>query len=87
MYEGKSSENCIRIRPIPRSWDFICPEPNETIRRWNRCIKLILRQGNRNFYAKDGTKSVISAVISILIGMIVGTLIIIIVGLTKKASV
>ena len=40
--------------------------------------------GKQKFYAKDGTKSVISAVISILIGMIVGTLIIIIVGLTKE---
>ena len=33
--------------------------------------------GKQKFFAKDGTKSVISAVISILIGMVVGTLIII----------
>lgn len=39
--------------------------------------------GKQKFFAKDGTKSVISAVISILIGMVVGTLIIIFVGLTR----
>ncbi len=40
--------------------------------------------GKQKFFAKDGTKSVISAIISILIGMVVGTLIIIIVGVTKE---
>ena len=40
--------------------------------------------GKQKFYAKDGTKSVISAIISILIGMAVGALIIIIVGITKE---
>lgn len=39
--------------------------------------------GKQKFFAKDGTKSVISAIISILIGMFVGTLIIIFVGLSR----
>ena len=45
--------------------------------------KIDPKTGLQKFYAKDGTKSVISAIISILIGMVVGTLIIVIVGLTK----
>ncbi|MBR1990203.1 MAG: ABC transporter permease [Firmicutes bacterium] len=39
--------------------------------------------GKQKWYTNDGTKSVLSALISILIGMAVGSLIIIIVGLTK----
>ncbi|MBR3706069.1 MAG: hypothetical protein IKM19_03800, partial [Firmicutes bacterium] len=39
--------------------------------------------GKQKWYTTDGTKSVLSALISILIGMAVGSLIIIIVGLTK----
>ena len=40
--------------------------------------------GKQKWFASDATKSVISALISILIGMAVGSLIIIIVGLTKE---
>lgn len=45
--------------------------------------RLDLDTGKQKFFAKDGTKSVISAIISILIGMFVGTLIIIFVGLSR----
>ena len=40
--------------------------------------------GKQKFFEKDGTKSVLSAVISILIGMVVGTLIIIFVGMARS---
>lgn len=40
--------------------------------------------GKQKFYAKDGTKSVLSAVISIFIGLLVGALIIVFVGLSKS---
>ncbi|MGN1143415.1 MAG: ABC transporter permease [Anaerovoracaceae bacterium] len=39
--------------------------------------------GKQKWYRSDSSKSVLSAIISILIGMVVGTLIILIVGLTK----
>lgn len=45
--------------------------------------KIDPKTGKQKFYAKDGSKSVISAIISILIGMLVGTVIIVIVGLTS----
>lgn len=45
--------------------------------------KIDPKTGKQKFYAKDGSKSVISAIISILIGMLVGTAIIVIVGLTS----
>ena len=45
--------------------------------------KMDPKTGKQKFYAKDGSKSVISAIISILIGMLVGTVIIVIVGLTS----
>ena len=40
--------------------------------------------GKQEFFEKDGTKSVLSAIISILIGMVVGTLIIIFVGMARS---
>lgn len=42
------------------------------------------KTGFQKFYAKDGTKSVLSALISIAIGMLVGTVIVVIVGLTNS---
>ena len=39
--------------------------------------------GKQKWYRSDASKSVLSAIISIIIGMAVGTLIIVIVGLTK----
>ena len=39
--------------------------------------------GKQKFFAGDGTKSVISALISIFIGMLVGTLIVVFVGLNS----
>lgn len=40
--------------------------------------------GIKNFFAKDGTKSVISSLISILIGLVFGAIVVFIVGMSKK---
>ena len=40
--------------------------------------------GIKKFFAKDGTKSVISSLISILIGLVFGAIVVFIVGMSKK---
>ena len=40
--------------------------------------------GLKKFFAKDGTKSVVSSLISILIGLVFGAIVVFIVGMSKK---